>query len=447
MNDEKATIEILNEAEQSVLAIALKSPNALPDILINLSHDDFFSGSHKLIFQAIEELQIENQEVSEITVADWLENQGKLAKAGNTSYIFAVAAKYYSDENVDSYIKIVHEQSAERQLKGLINEVSNLTKTSNNMREVLETAQTKLLEIDFELKRNDTTKIGDSAQNVLTKLKKLASSKERLTGITTGFAELDRVTAGLQAQDFIILAARPSMGKTAFALNLAYNATSDPKQKAKNGVVIFSLEMPGDQLTQRILSMMTEVEGDKLRHGQGIQKEEWKELGLAKDALDHTRIFIDDTPGITVQQIQSKLHKLKRDENVNLCIIDYLQLITTPGSNGNDRQNEISTISRQLKRIARDLGITIICLSQLSRSVEKREDKRPIMSDLRDSGAIEQDADIIMFLYRKDYYSHASDELPSEVSPTNLIIAKHRNGATQDIELSFLKKYGKFIDA
>lgn len=170
-------------------------------------------------------------------------------------------------------------------------------------------------------------------------------------------------------------------------------------------------------------------------------------MGLAKDALDHTRIFIDDTPGITVQQIQSKLHKLKRDENVNLCIIDYLQLITTPGSNGNDRQNEISTISRQLKRIARDLGVTIICLSQLSRSVEKREDKRPIMSDLRDSGAIEQDADIIMFLYRKDYYSHASDEMPSEVSPTNLIIAKHRNGATQDIELSFLKKYGKFIDA
>ena len=447
MIDEKANLEILNEAEQNVLAIALKSPNALPDILINLSHDDFFSGAHKLIFQAIEELQITNQEISEISVADYLEGKGRLAKAGNTSYLFMIAAKYYSDENVDSYIKIVHEQSAERQLKGLINEVSNLTKTSTNMREVLETAQNQLLEIDFDLKTNDTTKIGDSAQVVLTKLRKLASSKEKLTGITTGFAELDRVTAGLQAQDFIILAARPSMGKTAFVLNLAYNAASDPKQKHKNGAVIFSLEMPGEQLTQRILSLMTEVEGDKLRHGQGIKKEEWNELGVARDTLDHTRIFIDDTPGINVQQIQSKLHKLKRDENINLCIIDYLQLVTTPGSNGNDRQNEISTISRQLKRIARDLGITIICLSQLSRSVEKREDKRPIMSDLRDSGAIEQDADIIMFLYRPDYYVHDDSSMPSEVSPTQLIIAKHRNGATKDIELSFLKRYGKFIDA
>ncbi|ATG97674.1 replicative DNA helicase [Mesoplasma lactucae] len=445
MNNEQQS-QILEEAEQQVLATAIKSPNALPDILISLTHDDFFFGQHNLIFQAIENLNSNNQEITELTIASWLDKNGKLQQAGGNAKIFEISSIYYTDENIESYIDIIHEASAERKFKNLIRKTSEETnKTSVNYRKLLEKAQTDLLEIDFDIKKNDTTKIGDSAINVVKRIKQLAESKESLTGVSTGFHELDNVTSGLQPQDFIILAARPSMGKTAFALNLAYNAATDRQQD--NAVAIFSVEMPTDQLTQRILSMETQINADKLRNGKGITKEEWRKINAAEDKLRKTRIFVDDTPGITVQQIQSKLHKLKRDENVNLCIIDYLQLISTPGSNGNDRQNEISTISRQLKRIARDTGVTIVCLSQLSRSVEKREDKRPIMSDLRDSGAIEQDADMIMFLYRKDYYQHNDDEEDtSEVSPTELIIAKHRNGATKDISLNFLKQYGKFLD-
>jgi len=436
-------LDTLYSTEQIVLAAAMKSPNTLPDILVNLVKDDFNHGAHKLIFEAIINLNQENKEISELTIIDELDKNDKLAKAGNSSYVLQIANQYYTDRGIETYIRKVYEASQGRKFRGAVNSVNELLKDAKDVHSALAFAQTQFIEIDLDLKKADTVTIGQSATKVIEKTKKFAQSTNFLTGVSSGYNRLDRITSGFQAGDFIILAARPSMGKTAFALNLAYNAASLKSQK--NSVAIFSIEMPSEQLTQRILSSITEIPADKLRNGKGIDQHGWTQLGIANDQLNKTKIFIDDTPGITVQQIQSKLFKLKRDEGVNLAIIDYLQLISTPGSNGNDRQNEISTISRQLKRIAREIGIPIICLSQLSRSVEKREDKRPIMSDLRDSGAIEQDADMIIFLYRDEYYKHDKEE-EGEISLTNLIISKHRNGATGTIDISFLKKIGKFID-
>ncbi|WP_026389416.1 replicative DNA helicase [[Acholeplasma] multilocale] len=435
---------VLDESEKIVLAIAMHSPNALPDILMRLTADDFYFGAHKLIYSAIQSLNEDSREISSTTIALLLEEKKQLGQAGGPELINAVSGYFYTDEGVEDYIDIVFRASMARKFDATLLQIQELRKTNPNLTEVLDQAQRDLLEIDLDAKKSDVISIGGSVKDVIAKIRDLEQRDATLTGVTTGFSKLDKITSGLQPSDFIILAARPSMGKTAFALNLAYNAAT----QGDNGVAIFSVEMPAEQLTQRILSTMTSIESTKLRTGKNLDRQNWIDITSANDRLQSTHIYIDDTPGVTVQQIQSKLHKLKRDHNITLCVIDYLQLITTPGSNGSDRQNEISNISRQLKRIARDTGVSIVCLSQLSRSVEKREDKRPIMSDLRDSGAIEQDADIIMFLYRPEYYQNkTADELIADpISETELIIAKHRNGSTGTVELSFNKAFGKFID-
>jgi len=437
--------DTITPTEKIVLATAMKSANALPDILVNLNKDDFNSAAHQIIYETIVNLNQANKGVGELDVIDELQKHHQLSKVGSASYILDIASQYYTDRGIENQVKKVYEASQARKFKYNVNQLTTLVnQNSGDVHQALNYVQTNLIDIDLDLKKSDTVQIGKSAHEVIKKLKKFAKSPDFLTGVSTGYSKLDKITNGFQHGDFIILAARPSMGKTALALNLAYNAANAKKQD--NRVAIFSVEMPKDQLTQRILATMTGINSEQLRNGKGLNPQDWNKLDLAQDQLDKTKIFIDDTPGITVQQIQSKLFKLKRDENINFVIIDYLQLITTPNSNGNDRQNEISTISRQLKRIARELDVPIVCLSQLSRSVEKREDKRPIMSDLRDSGAIEQDADMIMFLYREDYYKHDKDDLEEEVSPTDLIISKHRNGATGTLNLSFLKKLGKFVD-
>ncbi|WP_027063524.1 replicative DNA helicase [Mesoplasma seiffertii] len=436
--------EVLDQAEKIVLAIAIHSPNALPDILVRLVSDDFYRSAHKLIFNAIIELNQNSKELSTTTVAMHLESKKQLEKAGGAEQISEIGNYFYTDEGVEDYIDIVFKASMSRKFDSTLMKIQELRKSNSSLEEVLNQAQRELLEIDLEAKKTEIASIGLAAKEVIKKIKDLEQREETLTGVTTGFAKLDKMTSGLQASDLIILAARPSVGKTAFSLNLAYNAAN----QGRKGVAIFSIEMPKEQLTQRILATMTQIDSTKLRTGKNLQKDDWLKITRADDRLQSTNIFIDDTPGITIQQIQSKLHKLKRDHEVELCIIDYLQLITTPGASGNDRQNEISNISRQLKRIARDTGIPIVCLSQLSRGVEKREDKRPLMSDLRDSGAIEQDADIIMFLFRDDYQNHnrTPEQIEDPISEVELIIAKHRNGSTGTVELYFDKAHGKFTD-
>lgn len=445
LNSEQA---ILIEAEQKVLGIALHSPNALPEILSILSKDDFLLGNHKLIFEAIISLHQNGKSVMSTTVTDILGQEKKLVAAGGVETITALSETYYGDEALMTLLEIIFQRSVGRKFDQTLKDLIQLRQTNPDLPMVLSKAQSDLLKIDLNYKQDEIQSVGSTIRALITKLQHLEKNPHATTGVPSGFNRLDKITSGFQKGDLIILAARPSMGKTAFALNLAYNAAV----YKQNSIAIFSIEMPKEQLTQRLVSMMAQMDTVKLRTGQNLTSEDWRKIRAAEERLQTTKIFIDDTPGLTVQQLQARLQKLKRDEKINFCVIDYLQLITTPGSSGENRQNEIATISRQLKRIARDLEIPIICLSQLSRSVEKREDRRPMMSDLRDSGAIEQDADLIMFLYREDYYDRkdkslgSGNQIQNMMQETELIISKHRNGSTGIVKVTFNLEYGKFLD-
>ncbi|ATQ35247.1 replicative DNA helicase [Mesoplasma entomophilum] len=436
----------LYTVEKMVLAIAMHSPNALPDIMTGLVADDFLDSTHKIVFQAITDLHTQSKEVTINSVANQIEKKGNLESIGGIQRLQDIALDFFSDEGIENFIEDIFYASSSRKFDAALRRVQNLRREEQmDIETSINEMQKELLKIDLNAQKNDVQSIHVSTESLIKKIQELEKRSETLTGIPTDLFELDEITSGLQEGDLIILAARPSMGKTAFALNLAYNAA-----RHKNGVAVFSLEMPAEQLTQRIMTMVSKIDSRKLRTGKNISKAEWSNLLASKEIVSQLPIYIDDTPGITVQQIQSKLYKLKRDHDVKFCVVDYLQLISSTNSTA-DRQNEISNISRQLKRVARELRIPIVCLSQLSRSVEKREDKRPIMSDLRDSGAIEQDADIIMFLYRDDYYKHkdANEEenkIVDQVSSTDLILSKHRNGATGTISILFDKSHGKFMD-
>lgn len=437
MKKELTKEQILN-TENFVLSAAISNPNTLADITSRLQAEDFLFGTSKLIYQTILELNLKQKEISPISIIDFLNAKNMLKDAGGEDNIFNIAAQYWTDEGLESYIDRIHRTSIDRKLNNVIKELEAKRASGElEIEELLKMAQTRLLDIDLESKQFEIESIGMVANKVIDKIKELESKPNSLTGVPSGFLNLDNCTSGWQSSDFIILAARPSVGKTAFSLNLAYNAASQGYP-----VAFFSLEMPAEQLTQRLLSRISSIDSWNLRSGKGLDRQKWEYLLLAKDKLNKTPIYIDPTPGITIQQIRSKLYKMKRDHNIKLCVVDYLQLIT--GSNYKDRQNEVSEISRQLKQIARETQIPIICLSQLSRRAETREDKRPMMSDLRDSGAIEQDADLVAFLYREDYYNKELSE--SDKQKTELIIAKHRNGATKTVELRFIKDYGKFMD-
>ncbi|EOA07250.1 Replicative DNA helicase DnaC [Mycoplasma yeatsii 13926] len=437
MKKELTTEQIL-DTENFVLSAAISNPNTLADITSRLQAEDFFFGKSKLIYQAILELNLKQKEISPISIIDFLNAKNMLKDAGGEDYIFNIAAQYWTDEGLESYIDRIHRLSIDRKLNNVIKELEAKRASGElEIDDLLKMAQTRLLDIDLESKQFEIESIGMVANKVINKIRELESKPDSLTGVPSGFSSLDKCTSGWQSSDFIILAARPSVGKTAFSLNLAYNAASSGYP-----VAFFSLEMPAEQLTQRLLSRISSIDSWNLRSGKGLDRQKWEHLLLAKDKLNKTPIYIDPTPGITIQQIRSKLYKMKRDHDIKLCVVDYLQLIS--GSNYKDRQNEVSEISRQLKQIARETQIPIICLSQLSRRAETREDKRPMMSDLRDSGAIEQDADLVAFLYREDYYNKDLGE--SEKQKTELIIAKHRNGATTTVELRFIKDHGRFMD-
>ncbi|UWD35126.1 replicative DNA helicase [Mycoplasma cottewii] len=432
------TKEQILDTENFVLSAAISNPNTLADITSRLQAEDFFFGTSKLIYQTILELNLKQKEISPISIIDFLNAKNMLKDAGGEDYIFNIAAQYWTDEGLESYIDRIHRLSIDRKLNNVIKELEAKRASGElEIDDLLKIAQTRLLDIDLESKQFEIESIGMVANKVIAKIRELESKPDSLTGVPSGFSSLDKCTSGWQSSDFIILAARPSVGKTAFSLNLAYNAASQGYP-----VAFFSLEMPAEQLTQRLLSRISSIDSWNLRSGKGLDREKWEHLLLAKDKLNKTPIYIDPTPGITIQQIRSKLYKMKRDHDIKLCVVDYLQLIA--GSNYKDRQNEVSEISRQLKQIARETQIPIICLSQLSRRAETREDKRPMMSDLRDSGAIEQDADLVAFLYREDYYNKDLSE--SDKQKTELIIAKHRNGATTTVELRFIKDHGRFMD-
>ncbi|AGM25806.1 replicative DNA helicase [Spiroplasma syrphidicola EA-1] len=437
-------IKAISEAEQNILAIAAHSPMAAEEIFSLLSEEDFTVMNYKSIFKALQELFISKVAINITTLSNYMLKNNVLTKIGGIEFLTDLFQAYTTDANLTEYLDIIIKNTTSRRLKEVVDNINREMNLNQPIDEVVSSAEKAILDVKKERKGNLFKSSFDEVDNVLAKLEKLESSGELLTGSPSGFRDLDYMTSGFQKGDFIILAARPSMGKTALALNFAVKCA----EKSNKAVAIFSVEMPSEQLIQRMIGSYSTVDSSKVRTGKGLTANDWEKITKAGDFLKHTKLFIDDTPGLKVIELQSKLRKLCRDNEVSLVVIDYLQLLSVGGSYGESRQQEVSTISRQLKALARELEVPIICLSQLSRSVEKREDKRPIMSDLRDSGAIEQDADIIMFLYREEYYhlGDSNDNNAMETEKAQLILSKHRNGPTGNVELLFVKKHGSFAD-
>lgn len=429
--------EMLERVEADLLAMALNSETVAYEVISNLNKNDFSTEKHAIIFEAISELVSKNIVVSTTQIADYLETEKKLEIIGGRPAIYDITTLFFTDEGYSDLLDVVMRHSKGRQLDKILEGIKNSRNEGGYIDQIIASAQEKILGINMTSKKDEPESVKDILGDVIKHMQELSErSSNKITGVDTGFSELNKITDGFQKSDLIILAARPSMGKTAFALNLAFNA-SDKMRKEKGGVAFFSLEMPKEQLVQRMISSVGGIDGSQIRNARNVN---WANITDASDILREQNIIIDDTASINVLQIQSKLRKMKHENNIKIAFIDYLQLINSINPNPSGRQQEVSEISRQLKTIARTLEIPIVCLSQLSRSVEKREDKTPMMSDLRDSGAIEQDADIIMFLYREGYYK--KEELES--TNTDIIIAKHRNGAIGTISLDFIKTFGKF---
>ncbi|WP_342252585.1 replicative DNA helicase [Spiroplasma endosymbiont of Amphibalanus improvisus] len=430
--------ELIKQAELNILSIMVRFKTASFDVLSKLKEDDFSIIAHKMIFKNISELLLKNQSITLTTLANKMNESKELSSSGGVEYLTEIFGSFVSDEELDDYLEIIIENVNSNSLVSIANNIIKKVNDNEKIESIIEFSEKSILNINSS--RLDRTFVNASKEidNVILKIEDLASNESNLTGIASGFFELDKMTAGFQKGDFIILAARPSMGKTALALNMAFNAWRENRK----AVCLFSLEMPTQQILLRLLtSLSVNVDSQKLRTGKGITSEEWSKITRASEQIKNMNFFIDDTPGLSVVKLQSKLRKFSKEQEIGIVFIDYLQLLTPTSKES--RQQEVSDISRQLKAIAREIDVPIICLSQLSRAVEKREDKRPVMSDLRDSGAIEQDADLIMFLYREDYYQLDPE---TEVGGPNaqLIVSKHRNGPIGDVSLIFSKKQGSF---
>ncbi len=424
------------EAEEAVLGAVLVNPVSLGRIVEFIRPESFYKPAHKIIFEAILELFRKNQPIDILTVSEYLRNKEELENAGGRAYINDLALNVVTTANIEFYAKIIQEKEIKRALINAGSEIVSMSYENEETDIVLDNAQKLIFNIAAQKDSSDLIPIQDLVVTSYEQIELRYNNKDDLVGVTTGFYDLDALTSGLQKSDLIILAARPSMGKTAFALNLAQNVAL----KGKKGVAIFSLEMPKQQLVKRMLCSEAEVDTQRITSGH-MQPKDWEKLVEAMTRLSDARIYIDDTSGITATDIKAKCRRLMMEEkDLGLIVIDYLQLMEG-GGNPNDRNQQISAISRSLKGLARELDVPIIALSQLSRGVEARPNKRPMLSDLRDSGAIEQDADIVMFIYRDEYYN--KDDVTNK-GKAEIIIAKHRNGPTGDINLLFQANITKF---
>ena len=430
------------EAEKAVLGSAFLSKVALQKICDELTPDSFYSDANAKIFETISELNGKSIPLDITILANKLSEKKILTQVGNIEYLSEIIDSVPSASNVEYYINIVKEKMIGRKIIETATEIANDAYTSNDsIYDVLDSAEMKMLRIGNMRKTTEFQSIKDVAYREQANLEKLAEQGSDITGLATGFNDFDKLTAGLQPNQFIIIAARPAMGKTAFALNLAtYAAMHNEKS-----VAVFNLEMSAEQLANRILQSLGQISGIKMRTGR-LEHNDWKRLNEAISRLSDTNLFLDDTPGITIGEIRSKCRRLANsDKGLGLVVIDYLQLITGPSKTIGNRQQEVSEISRSLKTMALELGVPVIALAQLSRAVEQREDKRPIMSDLRESGSIEQDADIVSFLYRDDYYNKEARR-DDNSSITEFIIGKNRSGPTTTIELLFRKDTSTFVN-
>jgi len=426
------------EAEQAVLGAILLEPSALTTASEILIPEDFYRAAHQKIFRTMLQLSDRGEPVDLVTVTSELADANALEEVGGVSYLTELANAVPTAANVQYYAKIVEEKSILRRLIRTATSIAQDGYTrEDEVEDVLNEAERKILEVSQRKNTTGFQNIKDVLVQAYDNIEMLHNRKGEITGIPTGFIELDRMTAGFQRSDFIIVAARPSVGKTAFALNIAQNVAT----RTGENVAIFSLEMGAQQLVMRMLCAEGNINAQNLRTGK-LTPEDWGKLTMAMGSLSNAGIFIDDTPNIRVSEIRAKCRRLKQEQGLGMVLIDYLQLIQGSGRNRENRQQEVSEISRSLKALARELDVPVIALSQLSRSVEQRQDKRPMMSDLRESGSIEQDADIVAFLYRDDYYDKESENK----NIIEIIIAKQRNGPVGTVQLAFVKEYNKFIN-
>ncbi|MBO6233277.1 MAG: replicative DNA helicase [Clostridia bacterium] len=426
------------EAEQAVIGSMLTDFDAVVTAIEMLKPEDFYREDNKIIFVAIVSLFNKGEPVDIITVKSELESMGKFENIGGIEYLAELPDKVPTTANVTKYIKIVEEKSTLRQLIKTANEIIDLGyDTTEDVDAIVESAEKKIFDTIQNKNQKSYTPLKDVLVDSFTQLEELYNRKQHVTGVPSGFTELDYKTAGFHGSELILIAARPAMGKSAFVLNIATNAAL----KANVPVAIFSLEMSKEQMVNRILCSEAMVDSNKVRTGK-LEEDDWTKLAEAIGPLSEAEIYIDDTPGISVTEIRSKCRKLKMEKNIGLVIIDYLQLVQASGRKGGSREQEISEISRSLKILAKEIGVPVIALSQLSRAVEQRPDHRPMLSDLRESGAIEQDADLVMFLYRDDYYNPESEK--KDIA--EVIIAKHRGGSTGTLDLLWLGSYTKFVN-
>lgn len=430
------------EAERSALGCAYISNYALEKICDELNVDMFCDKKNQAIFNAMVELHKRNEQVDATILKNEIEKETPINTVGGIEYLSEVIDSVVSASNVDSYINIIREKALRRKLIRACEKIEKDARDEgNDTFAVVDGAEKELYAVTKSRKTGEFKTSAEVVRSTKEHLETLSKNDKDITGIATGFYDFDKATSGLHANELIIIAARPAMGKTAFALNVAVNAAIS---SGKN-VAIFNLEMGAEQLMLRMISSKGAVEGTKLKTGK-LSHDDWKKVNGAMSELAEAPIFIEDTPGITIGEIRAKCRRLATQGNgLGLVLIDYLQLISGGPGYGNNRQQEVSDISRNLKTMAMELSVPVIALAQLSRNVEGRENKRPIMSDLRESGSIEQDADIVAFLYRDDYYNKQDiEERP--VSLSELIIGKHRNGATGTIELLFEKNISNFAN-
>lgn len=423
------------EAEESVLGACFLSKYALQKACENLTPDSFYDEKNGKIFAAMNALVDAKTPIDITTVTGYLKKTNQLTEIGGVEYLTEVLNFVPTASNIDYYIKNVEDASILRKLIETATDIaSEGYRTDESVNEILDNSEKKILNIVKNRKTSEFRSIKDILQKTQSDLERLSEHKGEITGLATGWYDIDKLTTGLHPNELIIIAARPAMGKTVFALNLATHAAMTQDKS----VALFNLEMSAEQLAMRIISSLGQIDGFKLRTG-NLMNNDWKRINEAISQLSNTNLVMDDTPGITIGEIRAKCRRLASSEKgLGLVIIDYLQLISGGKNYGANRQQEVSDISRSLKTLAMELQVPVIALSQLSRSVESREDKRPIMSDLRESGSIEQDADIVAFLYRDDYYKkEARNE--DNTSIVEVIFGKHRNGPTATIELLFKK--------
>lgn len=426
------------EAEQSVLGAVFLDSEAIVKASAMISGDDFYRANHQNIFTAMIDLNSSSQPVDVITVSQLLKQRDVLEEIGGISYLTELANAVPTAANVEYYAGIVEKHAVMRRLIRTATQIVNHGYAGKeDVTTILDEAERKILEVSQRRSSTGFVPIKDALLDVFHRIDFLSKQKGSITGIPSGFKDLDQMTSGFQRSDLIIVAARPSVGKTAFALNIAQNVGV----RSRESVAIFSLEMSASQLVQRMICAEGNIDANKIRSGRLETDEDWEKLTMAISTLSEANIFIDDSPAITVADIRAKCRRLKVEKGLGLILIDYLQLIHGRGKSGDNRQQEVSEISRTLKAIARELEVPVIALSQLSRSVEQRQDKRPMMSDLRESGSIEQDADIVAFLYRDDYYNQESDQKDQ----IEIIIAKQRNGPVGTVQLGFRKQHNKFV--